>query len=117
MITGIELVFNSDELLSIEKTRDQIVYLTEKAVAIASSHPQAEEFFEVLPVPAELFRIAIIGIRPKPEDREHLHSAGIMEGLISYSVVTPDPRWSNLIDVHEETFEEARAIVRGGKPS
>ncbi|MCP5469705.1 MAG: hypothetical protein H7A36_04275 [Chlamydiales bacterium] len=117
MITGIELVFNIDQLLDIESARKILVEATEKAIQIASSQKESSDFFTEIPVPKEIFSIGILGPEPEINDGKHIEAARCSGGEIVYNITNPDPRWDNYVHVHEETFEEARAIVRGGKPS
>ncbi|MCP5469704.1 MAG: hypothetical protein H7A36_04270 [Chlamydiales bacterium] len=113
MITGIELVFDTERLLDIKTAREILIDGAEKAIQIASTQEESREFFEEVPVPLKLFRISILGPTVPSGDSVHIQAARVTMGNLYYDVINPDPRWDNYVHVHEETFEEARAIVNG----
>ena len=113
--TEISLSFEYEELMDIASAREKIVEAGTVFLQVVNSRPEESEYFVTYPVTIDLARIVIFGISPPENPLDFVESVRLSKGEVTYSTDNPDPANLRLVTVHEESFEEAVALVNSAE--
>lgn len=107
--TLIAVTFRVEEVMSIDSARKLIVKSVSDFLDLINSKPDFQQYLLEYPCTAKCIEIGIIGNNPKSSHESYIKSVLALRGEIYY--YTEADTYSPLITVHEETFENACAIV------
>lgn len=109
-ITSVDISFNINEVMDLKTARKHIVFLVNALVDQINTNPTNSNYFEKFPVDRNIVKISILGKTPESSIDHIVHVFWLpSRNKIYYS--TDDPVVMPFLDVHEETFEEAEAIL------
>ena len=109
-INLMDVTFNYYEVMDIETARTLIVESTNELLDLINIDIKNKEFFEVFPTNVDTLSISIIGQMPE-SSRDYIRLVSVIKGRVYYCTDDPTRKIMPFIDVHEETFEEAKNIL------
>ncbi|MCH9610421.1 MAG: hypothetical protein S4CHLAM81_12770 [Chlamydiales bacterium] len=107
--------FETYEVLTVEKGREQIIRMSDQLVEMINTNPVYRNCF-ASSEPIEMrFDLAIHGSDPKHKGQDFITAVSLYHGTVRYFLID----LSNSDDgdgvVHEETYEEAVEILQGSR--
>jgi len=110
--TQISVSFQINKLMDIASAREIIVEAGSSLIDIINTTENISQFFVDYPVSSSIVRIIIIGKKPPPEDSlNYVLTVFLTDGKVRYTTDDPNPENLRLYTVHEESFDEALAII------
>jgi len=109
-INLIDVSFDYDEVMDLDSARKLIVESTKHLLDLINSDGNIKEYFEVFPVDVDILSISIMGQIPD-SSRDYIRLVFVLKGIVYYYTDDPAGKVMPFLDVHEETFEEAKKIV------
>jgi hypothetical protein len=110
-ISSIDGIFNYSEVLDIETGRKLIVDCTTLLLELINSDPKNKLYFEKFPADPAVIYIAIHGQKPHEPNGQFINIAKIIKSQIYYKIIPSVPQFPLFITAHEESFEDAKAIL------
>jgi hypothetical protein len=112
-INLLDITFDYPYVLDIYASRKLIVESTEILLGLINSDPDHAQFFENFPARADIIMISIIGQAPN-NGCDYIRSVSLIKGKVSYNTDDPTGKVMPYLNVHEETYEEAKRILGDG---
>jgi len=97
-------------VLDIKTSRKLIVESTETLLDLINSDPAHAHFFENFPAQVDILMVSIIGEAPDCGS-DYIRTVGVIKGEVSYDTDDPTRKVMPFLNVHEETYEEAKKVL------
>jgi hypothetical protein len=106
----IGVTFDYPFVLDIDTSRRLIVESTETLLDLINSDVSNAQFFENFPAQVDIIMISIIGQAPD-NGCDYIRSVSVIKGKVSYNTDDPTGKIMPYLNVHEESYEEAKKIL------
>jgi hypothetical protein len=109
-INLLDITFVYPYVLDIKTSRNLIVESTETLLDLINSDPTHAQFFENFPAQANILMVSIIG-EASDCGCDYIRTVGVIKGEVSYDTDDPTGKVMPYLNVHEETYEEAKKML------
>ena len=109
-INLMDVTFDYYNVMNIESARRLIVESANALLTLINSDTSNEVYFEEFPARVDILLISIIGQIPDSK-RDYIGSVSVIKGKVYYCTDDPTGKVMPFLDVHKETFEEAKSLL------